>query len=61
MFRIPSSKVFSDQAVHSFQPKLLRKEKSCTNQFPRYFDEKLKKDRNIIKKDVEMELLTSMV
>ena len=60
-FRIPKNKVFSEQAVHSFQLKLLRKEISCPEQGSRQFGEKLGQDRDILRKEVKKELLPSIV
>ena len=60
-FRIPKNEVFSDQAVHSFQLKLLRKEISRAEQGRRLFEEKLGEDRGILRKEVKKELLLSIV
>ena len=60
-FRIPKNEVFSGQAVHSFQLKLLRKEISHAEQGCRLFEEKFGDDRGIFRKKIEKKLLPSIV
>ena len=60
-FQIPKNEVFSDQAVHSFQLKLLGKEISRAEQGRRLFEEKLGEDRGILRKEVKKELIPSIV
>ena len=60
-FRIPKNEVFSDQAVHSFQLKHLRKEISRAEQCCRLFETKLGEDRVILRKEVKKELIPSIV
>ena len=60
-FRIPKNEVFSDQAVHSFQLRLLRKEISRAEQVRRLFEKKLGEDWGILRKEVKKKLLPSIV
>ena len=60
-FQIPKNEVFSDQAVHSFQLKLLGKEISRGEQGRRLFEEKLGEDRGILRKEAKKELIPSIV
>ena len=61
-FEVLNSKnhVFSEQAVHSFQPTFLRKEKSRAEKGPRLFAKKHGEDRDILRKDLK-EILPSII
>ena len=55
------TKFLSEQAVHSFQLKLLRKKISGAEQGRKLFEEKVGEDRGILRKQMKKELLPSIV
>ena len=55
------NEVFSEQAVHSFQLKLLRNVISRSEQCRRLFEEKIGEDRDLLRREAKKELLPSIV
>ena len=52
-FRFPENGVFSDQAVHNFQLKLLRTEVSGANEDKKSHVEMLMKARSVMKEEID--------
>ena len=52
-FRIRKNEVFSEEAVHSFQLKLLRKEKSRAEKGLKLFEKKHGEEKDILRKDLK--------
>ena len=52
-FRVPENGVFSDQAVHNFQLKLLRIETSRANEDRKRYEEMLMKARSLVQKEID--------
>ena len=60
-FRIPKNKVFSEQAMHNFQLKLLSKGLGGAEEGGHLFDKKIKEARDILRREGKKELFTSIV
>ena len=59
-FRFPENGVFSDQAVHNFQLKLLRTETSRANQDRKRYEEMLRKARSLVQKEIDKQWWASI-
>ena len=60
-FRVPKTDVFSDQAVHTFQLKLLRLEISTAADTQRKCDQKRAASRKVLLKNLDKHLLHSVI
>ena len=60
-FRAPKNEIFSEQAVHSFQLKLLKQEINRAEKGRKVFREKLETDRSSFREKVRPELMPSVV
>ena len=60
-FRAPKNEIFSEQAVHSFQLKLLKQEINRAEKGRKVFREKLVTDRSSFREKVRPELMPSVV
>ena len=60
-FRAPKNDIFSEQAVHSFQLKLLKEEINRAEKGRKVFKEKLETDRSNFRENVRPELMPSVV
>ena len=52
-FRVSENGVFSDQAVHGFQLKLLRTETSRANEDRKRYEEMVMKARSLVQKEID--------
>ena len=59
-FRVPENGVFSDQAVHNFQLKLLRTETSRANEDRKRYEEMLRKARSLVQKEIDKQWWASI-
>ena len=59
-FRVPENEVFSDQAVHNFQLKLLRTETSRANEDRKRYEEMLRKARSLVQKEIDKQWWASI-
>ena len=60
-FRAPKSEIFSEQAVHSFQLKLLKQEINRSERGRKLFKEKLETDMSSFRENVKPEQMPSVV
>ena len=59
-FRVPENGVFSDQAVHTFQLKLLRTKISRANEDRKRYEEMLMKARSLVQKEIDEQCWASI-
>ena len=60
-FRAPKNKIFSEQAVHSFQLKLMKQEIKRAKKGRKVFKEKVETGRSNYRENVRPELMSSVV
>ena len=60
-FRAPKNEIFSEQALHSFQLKLLKREINRAEKGRKVFKENLETDRSNFRENVRPELMPSVV